>query len=192
MSEVWKDIAGYEGYYQISNYGRVRSLDRQHKSVGNNMQNCPGKMLKLNKTEKGYLTVNLSKDSKLKVSRVHRLVANAFIINPNNKPNIDHIDGNPSNNEVSNLQWCTQKENMNNPIHSERRAIANKNRDYSKINKRGKYVVQIDASTEIEIAQFISAKDASRKTKSDQTGIINCCKGKQLTAGGYKWKYVTI
>ena len=105
--EEWRDIKGYEGLYQVSNLGRVKSL-------GNN-KTRKEKILKP-ETINGYLRVCLFKERKGKHILVHRLVADAFIPNMDNKPYIDHIDGNPNNNIINNLRWCTHNENMNNLI----------------------------------------------------------------------------
>ncbi len=102
--EEWKDIKGFEGY-QISNYGRVKSLN--YRRCGNT------KLLKkiINNFKDNYHVVNLSKNGKHVLSRVHRLVATAFIPNPNNKPYVNHLDGCKTNNHISNLEWCTSSEN---------------------------------------------------------------------------------
>ena len=109
--EVWKDIEGYEEYYQISNFGNVRSKDR-NKSTGKGFYKLKGKELSKTKTSTGYFKIELIDKSGVRKSyKVHRLVGFAFIPNPENKPNINHIDGNPLNNHFSNLEWCTQSEN---------------------------------------------------------------------------------
>ena len=105
--EEWKPIKGYEGLYEVSNFGRVKSLDRI---------NCCGKRVqsKLFSTQakKNYITVVLNNDGNSKTFRIHRLVAQAFIPNPENKPCVNHKDGNKQNNHVNNLEWCTHSENM--------------------------------------------------------------------------------
>lgn len=107
---MWKDILGYEGLYQVSDSGEVRSLDRF--CTGSRFRWLKGKTLKQTKTTTGYNKVELCKDGKAVSKRVHRLVATAFIDNPDDLPCINHIDNNPSNNNVSNLEWCTQRENV--------------------------------------------------------------------------------
>lgn len=113
--EKWKDIEGYEGLYKVSDYGRIISTKKKN----GYKDYLIGTM-----DNKGYCRVTLNKDAVSKTFSVHRLVAQAFLPNPENKPCIDHIDTNPSNNRVENLRWVTHKENMNNPI--------------TKINKRKK------------------------------------------------------
>lgn len=102
--EQWKDIVGFEGIYQISSLGRIKSLPGKDKSVRRE------KILK-QKNKKGYFEVILWKNSKYSSFRVHRLVATHFINNHDNKPEVNHIDGDRGNNRVENLQWCTSKEN---------------------------------------------------------------------------------
>jgi hypothetical protein len=100
--EEWKDIEGYEGLYQVSNHGRVKSFKYGKE-----------KILKGSITTKGYLQVYLHKDNKIKRFNGHRLIAIHFIPNPDNKPQVNHIDGNKLNNNISNLEWNTQSENLN-------------------------------------------------------------------------------
>lgn len=107
MKEVWKDIPGYEGMYQISNLGRVKSLG----STIREGWNLKEKILKLTKEPKGYLKVGLRKNGKIKTVRVHRLVAESFVANPENLPEVNHKDENKENNLADNLEWCTTKYN---------------------------------------------------------------------------------
>lgn len=115
MEEIWKDIPGFEGLYQVSTYGRVRSFKSFHKATPYIMKTDPHRY-----GPRVYQQIQLSSNSKTYTIGIHRLVALAFISRVEGKNCIDHIDGNPSNNRVENLRWCTHKENMNNPITRER------------------------------------------------------------------------
>ena len=110
QDEVWKDIEGYEGLYQVSNFGDIKSLPKVRRNrSGTYIQK--EKLLKLSNTSTGYKKVELYKDKKRKSFKVHRLVAQAFIPNPENKREVNHIDGNKHNNKVNNLEWVTSSEN---------------------------------------------------------------------------------
>lgn len=119
-SEIWKDIKGYEGLYQVSNFGRIRSLDRWRNSgTGGYFQT--GKILKTKEDVNGYLRVSLLKNGKYQKMNVHRLIAIAFIPNENNFPIINHKDGNKLNNNISNLEWCTYSYNSKHAYDNELR-----------------------------------------------------------------------
>ena len=125
MKEIWKDIKGYEKLYQVSNLGNVRRI----KFINNRTQKDKIKMLKLIKDKKGYLKINLWKNNKSKMFLVHRIVAETFILNPNNLPQVNHKDENKSNNCVENLEWCSQKYNNNygNRLNNIRKKLMEKN-----------------------------------------------------------------
>jgi hypothetical protein len=110
--EIWKPIVGYDGFYEVSNMGRVRSLDR----IDSNNHPIKGCMVKLHKQNNGYLLVDLYKNGKRKHHLIHRLVAQAFIPNPKNKSEVDHINTDRTDNRVENLRFTTRAENMNNPL----------------------------------------------------------------------------
>lgn len=121
MEELWKDIEGYEGLYQVSNLGRVKSLKRYSKNNKNNND----RILKPVLNTKGYLQLALCKNGVKYNKKLHRLVAQAFIPNPENKPQVNHIDEDKTNNIVSNLEWMTNKENRNHGTAIKRMCITN-------------------------------------------------------------------
>ena len=112
MKEIWKNIDGYEGLYQVSNLGRVKSLEKFIYDTINRTQHNKERILKPGKSKTGYLQVILCKDRKIKTFSVHRLVAMTFLENPNNLETVHHIDEDKTNNKVSNLEWTTQKKNV--------------------------------------------------------------------------------
>ena len=111
QDEVWKDIEGYEGLYQVSTCGNIKSLAKPRKNGNGRSYIQKEKLLKQSFTSTGYKKVELYKDGKRKSFKVHRLVAIAFIPNPDNKPEVNHIDGNKINNNIDNLEWVTSSEN---------------------------------------------------------------------------------
>lgn len=132
--EIWKDCKHYEGLYQVSNYGRVKSLERDIVYKDGRKRHVKEHFLIQRVSYNGYLYVGLSKYGKFKQEKVHRLVAMAFISNPDNKPHINHIDEDKQNNYVDNLEWVTSKENNNYGNHNEKISIALKQTNK---NKRG-------------------------------------------------------
>lgn len=128
MKEIWKDIEGYEGWYQVSNFGRVRSLYRTFLTTTGKLQSARGKMLNGQKDKDGYHRVTLCKVKDHMTIGVHRLVAMAFLPCSTDKIEIDHIDTNITNNRVSNLRWVTSHGNKMNPITRQRNVAALKNR----------------------------------------------------------------
>lgn len=182
--EIWKDIEGYEGLYQVSSYGRIRSLDRRCFSTygGKTLSGSCfriGKQLKLT-LRKGYYSCHLSKNNTRKRLSVHRLVALAFIPNPHNLPIINHKDENPKNNHFSNLEWCDHKYNNNYGCLKNRRKQI-----IIEIHKRlSKEVIQFDFNGNI-IRKYESAREVRKITGYY---VSNCC-NRQSTAYGFIWRY---
>jgi hypothetical protein len=111
MSEIWKNVVGYESLYQVSDLGNIKSLDKYIKGKGNSIVLRKGKILKKSIDKDGYLITGLTKDGVLKTKKIHRLVLEAFTPNPHNKPQVNHINGVKNDNYVNNLEWVTQSEN---------------------------------------------------------------------------------
>lgn len=157
--EVWKPVVGYEGLYEVSDQGRVRSLPRKH---------CNGCILKPEKDKKGYLRIGLSKNSIQETKKVHRLVAEAFIPNPDNLPQINHKSEIKDQNNVENLEWVDNKTNAR-WSHS----VAVK--QYS---LTGEYV-----------AFYSTVTDAANAVNTNTSSITNCCIKKSTCCKGYIWRY---
>ena len=185
MQEIWKDIKGYEGYYQVSNFGEVKSLDRIIRNEGNKGSNkfskYKGKILSKSKRAKGYLAVVLTKKCKAKSFLVHRLVAEAFIENPQKLPLINHKDENKQNNFVDNLEWCDNKYNINYGSWRQKQSKSHTNSAVS-----SKPVCQFDEDYNF-IAKYPSVAEAKRKTKISH--IASVARGERKSAGGYIWVY---
>ena len=164
MNEIWKDIKDYEGIYQVSNLGRVKT-DR---------------ILKVGKNKGGYLGVSLSKNSVISPQRVHRLVAEAFILNPENKPQVNHIDEDKTNNKVSNLEWMTAKENSNH---------GTRNKRVSKIKS-----IQIIATNlkTGESQEFNSSNECAAQLCLKGSNIAAVLKGRRNHTGGFTFKYKEV
>ena len=189
--EIWKDVVGYEGYYQVSNMGRVYSFKTN-------------KILKQS-VARGYLQVGLLDNGKQKTGIVHRLVAEAFLPNENNYPCVNHKDENRKNNNVSNLEWCTHEYNnnygtrkekasktMKGKFKGEKHPFYGKKHTVEAKEKMGKPVICVTTG---EV--FKTAREAAIATKTGYTGISFCCKGRYKTSGKHpitgeplKWKFL--
>ena len=180
MSEVWKDIEGYEGIYEVSDLGRVRSLPRMLTDSKGRRHPVPMKILKMH-DRKGYDSVTLQDMGRKTIMSVHRLVAMAFIPNPDNLPVINHRDENPKNNQVSNLEWCDISYNT--------RYGTGVERAQAKHVYHRKAVEQLTKDGQ-HVATFKGVKEAARATGADASVIVKVCKGRNETAGGYRWKYL--
>jgi hypothetical protein len=206
--EIWKDVSGYEGLYQVSNLGRVRGLPKVTK-FGVRIKKFPLRYLKPAVSKRGYYIVGLSDRERTSTKNIHRLVAEAFIPNPSNLPCIDHIDTNKTNNVVmfnsdgsidfarTNLRWCTHKGNSENPLTRLHQSQATTklwkdgvfaNRNNLHYRKVAQYTKDGDL-----VKVWDSIIEASVELGIDGSSITCVCKKrnpKRHTAGGYKWEYI--
>lgn len=178
--EIFKAIEGFEGLYEISNMGRVKSCKRIIKS-SKGYRKTKECIISQKDDTNGYLIVNLWKDNKQYHFKVHRLVAKAFIQNPNSFRDVNHLDENKHNNKVSNLEWVSHKDNLNYGTRSFR---AN--------NTRSKEIGQYDKNTGVLLATYENAYIAEKLTNICECNINQCCLYKRKTAGGYKWRYTNF
>lgn len=176
MIEEWKDIVGYEGLYQVSNLGRIKSLGRYVNNNGG-LEYREGKIMKSAKNNNDYLFIGLWKDGIRKNHTIHRLVAQAFIDNPNNFPEINHKDEDKTNNRVENLEWCNSKYNCNYGTHNER-MVKSHLKPILQFSKDGEFIRRWESGTQVK-----------RELGFNQSNITKCLKGKKKTCGGYVWGY---
>lgn len=175
MEEIWKDIPGYEGHYQASNLGRIRSVSRKwHKRIH---------VLKTHEN-KGYLLVWLYKDSTSKGLYVHRLVALTFLDNKDSLPCVNHKDENRQNNNLENLEWCSYSYNNNYKEINKRRSDSLTN------GKTSKKVLQYSLDN-VLIREWCSITEIERELGYSHGNIVSCCQGRYgfKTAYGYRWEY---
>jgi hypothetical protein len=164
MREIWRSIKGFEGLYEVGKSGKVRRANKE-------------KLLSQRKNNRGYFLVDLYKNNKRYQCLVHRLVAQTFINNPNKYPCVNHKDENKENNNADNLEWCTQKYNMNYGSCPKRIGKAN-----------SKSVIQYDNSGNV-VGKYASILCAERMTGISNGSIGDCLHGRRKTAGGFKWCY---
>ena len=188
MEEVWKDIEEYEGLYQVSNLGRVRSVDR----IDSRGHRRKGNLMKQTANKNRYMVVGLSRGNHHVKYLVHRLVAVAFLDNPEKYPIINHKDENPHNNNVINLEWCTHLYNTNYG-HAKEKAIANRNYDYSKTNyaligkKNSKPIIARDLVGNI-VQEFPSLSSVNEYGYT-QSSVSLVLKGRKNMYRNMIWEY---
>lgn len=172
--EIWMPIQGYSKYL-VSNRGRIKTIQIRGKKVN--------QLMVQTLTKKGYLKVTLYENNNKKTLLVHQIVAQTFIPNPNNKPQVNHKNGIKTDNRVENLEWNTAKENVNHSIRiGLRKALRGKD------NPCSKTIIQMDLGNNI-IHAWGSSKEVERELGIDQSLIIRCCQGKQKTSHGSLWRY---
>lgn len=169
--EIWKDIKGFEGHYQVSNLGRVKSIKFRKERI-----------LKPAKVGSGYLQVDLRKNGEHNLCKVHRLVCKVFLPNPKNLPQINHKDEDKTNNKVENLEWCDARYNNTYGTRTQRANEKNTN------GKCSKPVIQYTKDGKV-VKEWKSTKDVERNLGYDHGSISKCCMGKYKSAYGFLWRY---
>ena len=178
MQEIWKDVPGYEGLYQVSNLGEIKSLP--HDVIRNNGRKYRvNGLIKAQISNNGYKMVSLHKEGKGRLFMVHILVSLAFIPNSENKPFIDHINTNRADNRVTNLRWVTRLENERNPL------TMQKKKNHAK--RMSKPILKIKGGN--IIAEYESINEAARINKIQATSICHVCMGKRKSYKGFIWRY---
>ena len=189
MDTVWKDVVGFEELYEVSCQGKIRNKNN-------------GRLLNGWTIKKGYIQVALRKNKKSYFMLVHRIVAEAFISNPDRKEFVDHINTITSDNRVENLRWCNYTENNNNPTTRSKNSIAKTGKNnplYGKTHKKETILKMRNSAKNISVVQISksgttlnvwnSMREAERETGISQGNITKCCQRKRNTAGGYIWRY---
>lgn len=175
INEIWRPIKGYEGLYEVSNLGRIKSLKRLVKKW-DGYRTVPEKILTPRTNNRGYLRITLCKDGITKTFSPHRLVAEAFIPNPDNLPCVNHKDENPLNNVVSNLEWCTYSYNNSYGNRNNRIALS-----------KSKPVLQYTLDGEF-VREWVSTMECGRNG-FQQSSVASCCRGERNKHKDYIWKY---
>lgn len=177
-TEIWKAAVGWEHLLEVSNLGRVRSIDHWVATGNGGKRLAKGRVRKQEKTCNGYMFVKVSKKYGSSHLAVHRLVAKAFIENPNNYPNVNHKDEVKDNNNVENLEWCNHSYN----------ALYGTCQERLKKYKQ-KPVEMLDKTTNEVLAYYPSQKDAAEAVGVKKESINGACRGRAKTIAGYKWRY---
>lgn len=186
QEEIWKDVIGYDGLYQVSNFGRVLGKERKVRSKNNSIKTIASKPLKISSYDIGYKYVTLSKNGKRVKHKLHRLVALSFIPNPNNKPEVNHIDGVKSNCCYSNLEWVTSSENQ---IHAYKTGLQI-SKNYLRVgvlNSNSKKVLKL-SSKGVILCEYECARMAANDNNVSSSSISEACRI-GIKVKGFIWKY---
>ena len=184
--EEWRDIPNFEGFYIASSLGRIASLGRYVNTKNNYQKWNNPKLLSLKHISKcGYLTVNLSRFNKQHLMLVHRIIATTFLPNNNNKPCIDHIDTNRTNNNINNLRWCTYSENMCNDITAEKMQNIYKN------DTRPKYTREVVALKNGKVIKIYPSIKSVEQDGHSSDNVFQVCKGFRHHHHKYEWMYLS-
>jgi len=195
MNEIWKDVKDYIGYYKISNLGRIKRIKSFRKNGASGYFQKEKILKQTERSKNKYLCVHLSMNGKAKVLNIHRLIAEAWLPNPENKPQINHKNGIKDDNKIENLEWCTASENMQHAI-----KVLNfkPNTDGLKLGAPASIKKNLNISngfntfnTYKEIINFIKTNPKYKNTneKNIKTHVRSCCLNNQKTAYGYTWEY---
>ena len=190
MKEIWKDIKGYEGLYQVSNLGNVKKIKNKKYNINKKEveEKEINKYISIGKHKLGYKNVKLTDKNGIRKNLfLHRIIAEAFVENPNNFNIINHKDGDKSNNNINNLEWTTQKDNVN---HAWKNGLCENVRKVCAINgkRKSKKIIQKNKNGEV-IKVWNSAMDIERELGIIHNNITFCCKHHNRTAGGFIWEY---
>jgi len=183
QEEIWKDVIGFEGLYEVSNNGRVRSLPREFIKSDGTWMRTRGTVIHQNTTHDGYAQIILLKNGRKHTKKAHRYVAIKFIENPNNLPQVNHIDGNKKNNHVSNLEWCDGKHNQQ---HAVRTGLRKKYFGADHWNSREVYQLSFDGFL---VGVYPSIVEAAKSVNRDVTTVHKVLIGTRKSCAGFKWTY---
>ena len=178
--EIWRDVKGYDGKYQVSNLGNVRSVDRTFFNACGVMVTRRGTMLKPTQNQGGYMKVTMHKEGVVNIVVIHRLVAEAFLQNPNNLPQVNHKDGNKRNNDASNLEWCTALHNMH---HAKKHGLRNNALRYAKSMRKAVIATNIETGKE---TFYESVHEAEKVFGRHVTNVLS---GKRNKTKGHTFRF---
>lgn len=185
-NEIWKSVVGYEGLYEVSNFGRVKSLERKINKLWNGKEITlinKGRIKNICVDSDGYCVVGFCVNGKSKTLKLHRIISHSFIPNPDNKPQVNHKDGIKTNNSIENLEWCTNKENI--------RHSFDKLNKYEKGYKIGNLnpvpVLQYTVDGKF-VKEYKTRAEAARVIGKNQSDICKSVKSETKTVGGFRWK----